>query len=643
MVRKHFTLGDLTMRKPRREFNDMPLLNRAQLDRMSWNAYQPNDGDPLDGNESMAWKSNAMRPIVRNKVISIAAHATARLIFPKVFAYDDESEEQRDAAQVMEDLMEWSGDRSDYSKTGLYATINALVEPASIVYTDYAETYRKVKSEKGQDGKWHWTEVLDETLSGFQDTIVPVEELYIENIYESDIQKQGWLIWRRVHDYSLMEAKYKAHRNFEFVKPGVQLIYDDANRLFYEVYDHTMRPEMCEEVVYWNKTNDLKIIMVNGIMLTDFDNPNPRQDKMYPFTKFGYELISPNFFYYKSLVFKMLQDAKVINTLYQMVIDGTYLQLFPPMVNVGDSIIGSDVLIPGSITSLPTGSDMKPLTTANNIGSGLNALNEVDRSLNATAMDEWMAGGNMKRQTAYAMSIIQQNANTLLGLFIQMISQFVKDFGKLRLRDILQFMTIADAAKIDEGEKLPYKVFLLANKQSGGKNITRRIKFDHTLPEAPTEEKKLAESFNTLEQQGGEKSSTELYRANPERFRELQFMVAVNPDVLNPMSEELEKQYGLEAYDRLIQNPTIDPEMVTKEFLLRNYPQSKKDPDKFINKQSQGNPQNPLEMAMQVAKNGGQPLPGGKPSIPNTNMPVKNPIQPTQNQINASVGTRMGK
>src|SRR5207244_410114 len=112
------------------------------------------------------------------------------------------------------------------------------------------------------------------------------------------------------------------------------------------------------------------------------------------------------------------------------IMDGTYLQLFPPMVNVGDTIIGSDVLIPGAITSLPTGSDMKPLTTVNNIGTGINSMFEVEKSINETSMDEWMQGGQMKRQTAYAMSIMQQNANTLLGLFIQMISLFVKDFGK---------------------------------------------------------------------------------------------------------------------------------------------------------------------------------------------------------------------
>ena len=632
MIIKHFTLGDLTMRKPRREFNDLALLVRAQIDRMQFNSYQPNDGDPLDGNITQAWKSNAMRPTTRNKVISISAHATARILFPKIFAEDEQSENQEDAAQVMEDLMEWSGQQSDYTKTGLYATINALIEPASIVYTDYSETYRKVKSEKGADGKWHWEEVLDDTLSGFQDSVVPVDELYIENFYEHDIQKQGWLIWRRVHNYSLMEAKYGHLPNFQYVKPGIQIIYDDANRLFYEVYDSSMRGEMCEEIIYWNRTNDLKIIMVNGVMLTDYDNPNPRQDKLYPFTKFGYELIDGGrCFYYKSLVFKMNQDSKVINTLYQMIMDGTYLQLFPPMINKGGETIGSDVLIPGAVTTFSDpNADLRPLTTANNIGAGINALGQVEASISETSMDEWMSGANsnqMKgvggsRTSAYAMSIIQQNANTLLGMFIQMISIFVKDFGELRLGDILQYMTIADVTKIEDDAPLVFKAFILHNKQSVGKQVNKKIKFDNSLPDEASEDEMDDMSRDNVTMQGGSKSKNELWRVNPGFFRDLKYSVAINPDVLNPMSQDMEKQMGLEAYDRLIQNPMADPEMVTKEFLLKNYKQSQRDPEKFIKQQTPASSNDPLALAQQVAQNGGQPLPGGKPGVQPANQPT---------------------
>src|SRR3990167_11292744 len=132
MILKHFALGDTKMQKPRVEFNDMSVIQRDQIDQMAFNTYQPNNGDAPVADEINSWKSRAMRPIVRNKCISIAAHSTARLIFPKVFAYNNQSDEQQEAANVMEDLMEWSGDVSNYSHIALMRVITALSSPASI-------------------------------------------------------------------------------------------------------------------------------------------------------------------------------------------------------------------------------------------------------------------------------------------------------------------------------------------------------------------------------------------------------------------------------------------------------------------------------------------------------------------------------
>lgn len=585
LIVKHFRLGDMTMRRPRREFNDLSVLTRTMVDQMSFNAYQPNNGDALEGDEVNSWRSRAMRPISRNKVISVASHATARLLFPKVFAYDANSDEQIEAAQVMMDLMEWAGNQSDYSRTALYSVISSLVNPASIIYTEYSETYREVKREKGPTG-YRKEKVLDEDFSGFKDYVVPVDELYIENIYEHDIQKQAWLIWRKVISYETAELKYSSCPDFKYVKPGVQLVFNDANTTFYEVYDANMRPEMVEEVVYWNKSKDLKITMVNGVMLTDPDNSNPRNDKQYPFVKFGYELIDEGkFFYYKSLVFKMQQDEKIINTLYPMIIDGTYLNLFPPMVAVGSETIGSDVVVPGAVTTFSSpDSDLRPIRTSSSFNEGLGALFQVEKSVSESSADYFASQvPGASKNTAYGTSVIQNNANVILGLFVQMIAQQVKEFGRLRVGDILQFLTIADASQITDAE-LVYKTFLLNNKTS---DETKKIKFDASLPEEADEDVKLAESFKTLKMEGGLDSKTKLSRVNPELFRKLKFICGINPDVMNPMSEELERQFGLDIYDRAIQNPIVDQEEVTKDFLFDLFPKSKKNPSKYIKEESE--------------------------------------------------------
>lgn len=582
MVIRHFTLGYTAMYMPRREFNDLSVIGRATVDQMSFNTYQPNNGEAPEGDLVNGWRSNAIRPVVRNKCISIAAHATAQLIFPKVFAYNNQSDSQSDAARVMEDLMEWSAEQAEYADTSLQAVISSLFNPASITYTEYGEVYRMVKEEKDDKGRWIPTPKLDDDLSGFKDQPVPVDELYIENFYENDIQKQGWLIWRRVLGYDLASTKYGDMANWKYVKPGMQVVYNDPNQTFYDSYDPTMRTESVEEVIYWNKKMDLKIIMVNGVMLTDFDNPNPRRDKLYPFIKFGYELMDEgNCFYYKSLAFKMQSDANIINTLYPMIIDGTYLNIFQPMVNYGSEMIGSDVIIPGGVTTLTDpNSKLTAISVAGNLKDGMNTLMKVEESVSESSEDAISQGQPPPGDsTAYEISRIEQNANTVLGLFIKMIAQFVRQYGRLRIGDIIQHLTIVDVDKITDDPELVYKTFLVKGK---GKSDQKKIEFTNEVPDKPISgDQAMTLSYKVLDQQ--QRTGMEIYKVNPALFRELKYQLVISPDVLHPRSDDLERAMKLELYDRAIMNPMINQESALKDFLLGAYKDVKK-PEDYIQK-----------------------------------------------------------
>ena len=603
MIIRQFTLGYQTMYKPRREFNDLSVIGRMTVDQMAFNTYQPNNGEAPEGDLVNGWRSNAIRPIVRNKCISIAAHATAQLMFPKVFSYNSQSETQQEAASVMRDLIEWSADQSKYSETSLNSVIAALVNPASIGYTEYGEVYRNVKREKEADGKkWKVEKMLDEDLSGFKDTPVPVDELYIENIYENDIQKQGWLIWRRVIGYDLASTKYGTYDNFKYVKPGVQIIYNDANQTFYEVYDSNMRTESCEEVIYFNKKMDLKLIIVNGVLLTDFDNPNPRNDKLYPFFKFGYENVDEGkFFYYKSLAFKMQSDANIVNTLYPMIVDGTYLNIFQPMINFGTETIGSDVIIPGGVTQLSDpNSKLTPIAVAGNIKAGMDTLFTIEKSVSESSESPIMNGESPTgSSTAYEISRLEQNANTVLGLFLKMIGSYVRQYGRLRIGDIIQFLTVLDADKITDSPEMVYKTFLV---KGSGKNESKKIEFTSDVPDEITEDEMMDKSYEIKGKE--DKLDMEIAKVNPKLFRELCYTLVVSPDVLHPRSEDLERAMKLELYDRAIANPRADQEKVFKDFLLGAYKEIK-DPDDYVMEQQ------PMQPGQQMP---GMPPMGGQPS-----------------------------
>lgn len=596
MIIRQFSLGYLTMYTPRREFNDLSVIGRMTVDQMSFNTYQPNNGEAPEGDLIRGWRSQAIRPIVRNKCISIAAHATAQLIFPKVFSYNNQSEVQEDAARVMRDLIEWSADQSKYAETSLNATLSALFNPASIYYTEYAEVYRNVKKEKDDTGKWKVEQMLDEDLSGFKDTPVPIDELYVENFYESDIQKQGWLIWRRVIGYDLASTKYGHYENWKYVKPGVQVLYNDLNQTFYEAYDSNMRTESVEEIIYWNKKMDLKLIMVNGILLTEADNPNPRNDKLYPFTKFFYENVDEGkCFYGKSLAFKIQSDANIINTLYPMIIDRSYLATFPPMINIGSETIGSDVIIPGGVTQLSDpNTKLNPVNFGDGLKEGMETLMEVEKSVSDSSEDPVLNGQQPKGDsTAYEISRIEQNANTVLGLFVKMIASYVRQYGRLRVGDILQYLTILDADKITDDAPLVYKSFVV---KGSSKSDTKKIEFTNDIPDEMTPDEMLNQSYKIKAREN--ELNMEIARVNPTLFRDLCYMLVISPDVMHPRSDDLERAMKLELYDRAILNPRADQEKTFKDFLLGAY-KDIKEPDDYVAKQppqSQGQQQpNPMQ------------------------------------------------
>lgn len=610
LVRKHMTYGDVTMQTPRVEFNDLSTLVRGMVDQMSFNTYQSNNGQPNADDQVNAWRSRARRPLTRNKCISVAAHATARLVYPKIHAWNSESDEERDAAQAMRDLLEWTCDQSDYQATSISAVISALTDPAAIVHTGYSQAYRTVRR-KQADGSFKQETVLDELYSGFKDTVVPYDQLYIENFYEPDIQAQGWLVWRRVVSYDTAQAKYASScADFAFVKPNVQIIYNDANQGFYQLYDTVMRPEMVEEIQYFNRALDLHLTLVNGVLVSDPDEPNERSDKRYPFAKMFYEHISNRCFYGKSLSFKLMQDDTIVNDLYQMIVDGAFLSLFPPMVATGADSIDGSVIQPGVTTTFTDpNSNLQPIQVGSNLQSGLAVLQQVEESVSESAESAPSQSAQTGTQTAYEIAQINQTASTMLGLFIKMVSSFVKQYGNLRVSDIVQYLTLPEVESIEgttgaDGQGgLKYRSFMLAGKGSSGSS--KKLQFDLSLPSGMvTPEQSLKISYSILEQEMAKGQRTEIWKLNPVLMANLKYLVQIDADVENPMSDELEKAYNLEAYDRAIQNPIADQETVFREFLLANYDASKRDPDRFIQK-AQGQP-------------GGQPaqMPGNQPPQP---------------------------
>ena len=585
---KDFRLSWQTMHLPRPEFNDLSLYQRYIIDMLAFNTYQENDGNPMMEDRLGGWKSNAIRPVVRNKAISIAAHMTARQLVPKVFAYNDDNDEQVDSAKVMGYLIDWAREQANYPHMALYRTIMALYSPISWGYSEYVEVMRSVKDSKDSQGKWTYKEITDEDESGFQHLPIACDQVYFSNFYEREVQKQDFIILRRIISYSKFQMKYPESKypNAKHVSPGIQVIMDDANRGFFQVYDPHMRGDDVEEVIRWRKSTDSKEIMVNGVLISEAGAENPRADHQYPFDAFYYLPINERCIAGKSLVFAMQSDATILNTLYQLFIDGTILNQMPPVITSGSDKVGSDVMVPGlNLAFAENDVKITPIRTGDSgtLAATMNSIEKVESSLAESSQGTVQQGQQTPGtpSTAYEISRIETNAATVLGLSMKFLANsHVVPYGKLLLSDILQYMTIPDVEKITEEGGLIYKTFYA--KDAGGNGKQHKIQFDANLPDTMTEEEKMDMSFKILEAQGGIKSDTSLWKVNPVLFRDHKYTFAIDSDVLNPRSAELKRAFSIELFDRAIAHPeTFDNKEIGK-ILLSTDPVTDRDPSKYL-------------------------------------------------------------
>ena len=586
---KDFRYGWQTMHLPRIEFNDMSLYQRHVIDMLAFNTYQENDGNPMMEDRLGGWQSTAMRPIIRNAAISIAAHQTARQLVPKVFAYNQDDDEQEDAAKVMSYLVDWAREQANYPFKALYRNIAALYSPISWGYSEYIESYKKIKDGKNSDGTWKYKEILDDEESGFQHIPLSCDQVFFANFYEREVQKQDFIIIRRIISYSQAKNKYSKYKNFKYVHAGIVVTMDDANKGFYDMYDQHVRQEEVEELIRWKKGSDSKEIMVNGVLISEPYAENPRADHQYPLDAFYYLPINERCIAGKSLVFSLQSDAKLANEFYQMISDGTKLNLFPPTVTSGSEKTGTDVIVPGlNLAFADKDVVINPLRTADgqSLQTAMNTLEKIEASLHESSQDPIQQGNNPgggPASTAYEISRIEQNSATVLGLSIKFFTfSHVIPYGKLLLSDILQYMTMADAEKTTGEKGLLYKTFYA--KEPGKMGRQNKIQFDGNMPDTMTDKEKEDMSWMLLKAQGGLKAKTTLWKVNPSLFREHKFKFAVDADVLNPRSAELERAFDLETYDRAVASPVANQEEIYKDLLMGSNPKTERNPEKYVTK-----------------------------------------------------------
>ena len=604
-IQKDYQIGYNNLHRPYEEFSHRTVIEEMNAGQKIFNSYIP----PRSEDPDESWRAQTVRPLARNKMISIAAHVTANLIYPSLFAQNEKDEEDAMAAQVMGDILEWVQERADYDRVFLFAVISMLSNPAAIADVSYVKAVIKARKLAEEGAKLE--EVLDELNSGIKIGLVPVDEFYIANVREFYIQKQRFVIRRRYIDYDEAKSLYSHHPNWEYVTPGVKAVYSADDGSFYDIKDDD-NPSLVEEVTYFNRREDMEIPFINGIYFgKDEIEENYMKHRrtillpdgevatipVYKFAKSGYEPIDEmRFFYYKSAASKLGPDQDLIDTLYNMVIDGTFLSVMPPVNVFGSEEQSASVVYPGAVNYFSQEAKTEVMDIGRNINAGMNTINMVEHSISQSSQDDTRMGISASgSQTAFEISRMEQNAAVQLGLFGKMIGFFVRDLSELLIDDIILHLTVAQTNELLGGEiRMKYNTFLIKEKSEGGKKAKKKIEFtDEIMGDVDVKKKQL----QLLKR---ETDDTRILLVNPYQFARMRYLVSVQADAVIGKSKYTSKILNLEAYDRMIQSPFVDQQSVTKDFLVETFAEG--ETEKYMAKQEgqsiipQSTPPNPPDI-----------------------------------------------
>lgn len=581
--------GDEILYRPFEEFNDMSILQRANLDQKDWLAWSPSPSQDPDE----AWMFTGTSSATRNKIISTAAHLTQQVLYPKSFAQNDDDEEDEAAAEIMDIAIEYNCRRNNYEQTFLYGVISGLVNPVSYFKVDYAQQFQEILD--GTSSNYTRKKVLDEVYSGFQHALIPLDEILLGNPYCFEMQKQPFVLNRRRITYGEAKGLHGDHENFDHVKPGVIAKLDSSSGLFYDVED--ISDGLVQEITYSYRGRDTEFTTVNGIYLS---NPNVEYLPMkhrdnknrpkYNIVKYGAEPIDAmRFAYFKSLASKLSNDKELVDRMRQNAVDASTFATFPSIFTMGAGKLDKSVFIPATTVELGVDAKVAPASGIANPSYAYTAAREAENDMNKSSQDSQLSGVGGSQKTARESILLQQNAITNLGVIGRMITQgMVKPIGELMVDDIVRYQTVGEMMELSGGALgMKYRTLVLDNKIVNGQKKSFVIRFtDQWANKNLSDKEKEDREIELFEEQGDNK---ELHEVNPALWRRRQFMIVIDPDALKPMNDAFDRTFKTELYDRAINNPLIqqDPEKmanVTRDFLFE--PTVKGESSKYLPKET---------------------------------------------------------
>ncbi len=490
------------------QFNNRTLFDAIDDWTKRWNGYIP-PVDLVSGNPA----SNIFLNFTRNVVISYLSKVGMTLPEPKIIAVNKKTNVQnKQLANILKDLNTYSLNQENGAARLLEVALETAVKGTGIVYEGYMKSEQKMKTPISFDPEDGSVVYSTETRVIYDDCyqrVVPLEDFYISNPYEPDVQKQPFLIWKKITTYDEAYWEFGHYKNWKYVRPGAYALTQEPTTFYRNKLYTELNQSQVEVLRYYNRKDNSHIVTINGVVM--YNGPIPFKDGKYPFAKYIAEPFDNFFFWGMSMSQKFMGEQDVQNTLINMMLDKTYGSLLPYGLSSDlDDLIEDDTLAPNKIRKVGDISKWKFDTLPGVSGGEFNMFQNI---MNLARENSGVSGGGDAytprggKLPVRQVLLQQQEAISKMSFSMNFLEDGERDRTELRVNHILQFYSIPRIERVTgkngkEIETLVYRDVKLSDVPlADGRKGNKVIKLiDSTV--TPDEKQQMADELSVLEEVG---------------------------------------------------------------------------------------------------------------------------------------------
>lgn len=454
------------------QFNDGESGDRTLIEYVEDNDYLLNHYTPTrDQQDKEEWQANVVDPIIRRKLKAIVANVALRVPTLEYKAVNKNGTFSKMRADIIKHLVRYSRTKNSNPKVDVFFEAwQACGKGTVIKYDGYIKQKMKRKIISSVDlvtGEVEFDEEEVVAKEGLVDMDVQIEEFYIWDFFEFDVQEQEHLGWVKYYTYDELKAEFGQYANFKFFEGGRyalgSYISQTPDSKFFEDIFARIRSQDGEKEYevyrYYSKAEDRYEIWVNGIPLLRAPLLWGKEQKMYPFSK---TIFAPHddkhFFWGRALphILTGLNDTR--NTMINTMLDKLYRSLKPQMlVGIGNK----DLLeIEDEITDqddkiyLPDVSQVKEMPYSNVDSGDIQMLRIVSQLMDRSSVGENQVGAQGDGVTAREALIANQHAEQIQGVFFMFLEDLWIQKTRIRIQNVLTHLMEPEVeAVVGEDEK----------------------------------------------------------------------------------------------------------------------------------------------------------------------------------------------